>query len=148
MTRVALRKAAAEGGAPFTDARLGFPEWAAVKATGYAPLGQLPVLEAEGHMFTQSVPMSAYAAKKAGLYPTEPLAQLGADEIVAVIDELWNKIAATSKDAPATRLAYAEETAPVALKYVAKRLAESSTPFFQGAATPQWADLWVYQYVK
>lgn len=141
MTRVCLRAA----GAAFEDARLTFPEWATVKASGMAPLGQLPVLEVDGAAYTQSLPMSVYAAKLAGLYPTEPLAAFKADEVVAVVDEAWNKIAATSKDKPETRVAYGEEVAPKYLALLEKRL--GGAQFFGGAA-PNYADLWVYVYVS
>jgi glutathione S-transferase len=137
---VCLRKA----GVPFTDERLDFPAWGALKATGFGPLSQLPVLEVDGSQHCQSLPLSAYAAKLAGLYPGTPLAQLEADEIVATVDELWNKIGATAKDKPETREAYGEEVAPKYLHYLAKKLGDG--PFFGGAAAPGWADLWVYQY--
>ncbi len=127
----------------FEDARLDFPAWGALKATGFGPLGQLPVLEIEGEQMCQSIPMSAYAARKAGLYPTEALEAFRQEEVVAITDELWNKIGTTSKDRPESRVAYGEETAPKYLALLAKRLGDK--PFFAGAA-PGWADLWVYIY--
>ncbi len=127
------------------DARLTFAEWAAVKASGVAPLGQLPILEVEGVVYTQSVAQSAYAAKLAGLYPTAPLAALQADEVVQIVDEVWNKLGGTPKDA-AARVAYAEEVAPKFLALLAARL--GAGPFFGGAAEPQWADLWLFAYMR
>jgi len=141
VTRVCLRKA---HGAAFTDVRVPFAEWGALKASGYAPLGQLPVVEVEGGVYTQSIPMSAFAAKLAGLYPTTPLEALKADEVVAVVDDVWNKLGGTPKDEKA-RVAFAEEVAPKFLKFLAARL--GSGPFFAGAA-PGWADLWCYQFVS
>ena len=144
---MSLRKAAAEGGAAFEDVRLTFPEWPAVKASGAAPLGQLPFFETAGVTYTQSIPISKYAATLAGLYPAgEPLKALVSDEVVAVIDECWNKVGETSKDKPETRVKYAEEVAPKVLKLVETRIGDGE--FLNGAATPQWADLWVYQYVN
>jgi len=72
---VCFRKAL---GAEFSDSRVAFTEWAALKATGYSPLGQLPVVEVDGAVYSQSVPISAYAARLAGLYPADPLAALKA----------------------------------------------------------------------
>lgn len=141
VTRVCMRKADPAG---FVDTRLDFPAWGALKATGFGPLGQLPVLDVDGAQHCQSIAISAYAAKLAGLYPATPLAQLEADEVVATMDELWNKIGATTKDKPETRVAYAEEVAPKYLSFLAKRLGDKD--FFGGAAAPGWADLWVYQY--
>ena len=43
-------------------------------------------------------------------------------------------------------MAWAEEVAPKYLKHLAKVLGEGA--FFGGAASPQWADLWVYQFVE
>ena len=142
---MALRKAAAEGGAAFADNRLTFADWPAVKASGAAPLGQLPFFETGGVTYTQSVPISRYACTVAGLFPAgEPLKALLADEVVAVVDELWNKIGDTSKEKPESRVAYAEDVAPKFLKLVETRLGDGH--FLNGEASPQWADLWVYQY--
>ena len=58
---------------------------------------------------------------------------------------MWNKIGATSKDKPETRVAFAEEHCPKYLAFLSKKLGDA--PFFGGAASPQWADLWVYQFV-
>ena len=82
VARICLRKA----GVAFTDRRLEFPEWGALKQTGFGPLGQLPVLEVEGVQYCQSIPISKYAATLAGLYPAAPLAALQADEVVAIVD--------------------------------------------------------------
>ena len=70
-TRVALRKA----GLLTEDKRLSFPDWATYDKAAL-PLGQLPALEVDGKTYCQSVPLSAYAAKLAGLYPATPLEQL------------------------------------------------------------------------
>jgi hypothetical protein len=124
-----------------------FAEWPAIKASGAAPLGQLPFFETGGVAYTQSIPISKYACTLAGLYPAaHPLKCLVADEVVAVIDEAWNKIGETSKDKPETRVAYAEQTAPKFLRLVETRLGDDH--FFNGEATPMWADMWVYQYVN
>ena len=71
--RVALRKA----GLLTEDKRLTFADWAVFEKSSL-PLGQLPALEVDGKTYCQSVPLSAYAAKLAGLYPATPLEQLGA----------------------------------------------------------------------
>jgi glutathione S-transferase len=65
--------------------------------------------------------------------------------VVAITDELWNKIGSTSKDKPETREAYGNEVAPRYLQLLEKRLGDSQ--FFHGKA-PGWADLWVYQYIS
>jgi len=140
VTRVCARAS----GIKFEDNRVTFAEWADLKKTGICPLGQLPVLEVDGAIMTQSIPMSRFVAQKAGLYPADALEAFKVEEVVAVVDEVWNKIGATSKDKPETRVAYGEEVAPKFLALLAKRLGDA--PFFSGAA-PGWADLWVYIWV-
>ena len=66
---MSLRKAAAEGGAAFEDVRLTFPEWPAVKASGAAPLGQLPFFETAGVTYTQS---SMYSIQNPATAPNPP----------------------------------------------------------------------------
>ena len=117
-----------------------------MKAEGkLAPLGQLPVLEVDGEEpFCQSIPMSVYLAKLAGLYPTDPLAQLKVDEVIGITDEVWNKIDGKNPD-PATRIAYGNEIAPKYLQLLEKRLAAAGGKFFHGE-NPGVADCWVYQW--
>lgn len=59
VTRVCLRAS----GQAFEDERLTFATWGPRKAG--TPLGQLPVLEVGGVAYTQSIPLSAHAAKLA-----------------------------------------------------------------------------------
>jgi glutathione S-transferase len=148
VARVCLRKLAAESSVPpvsFEDARLPFASWAPLKASGAAPLNQLPTLQIGDRTLTQSVPISAYAARRAGLYPTDPLAMFASEEVVAIVDEVWNKLSSTSKNRPESRVAYANDVAPKYLSLLCKRLGDDA--FFGGAAAPLWADLWVMQYV-
>lgn len=121
---------------------MSFAQWGEMKASGAAPLGQLPFIETAAGAFAQSIPISKYACALAGLYPADALTALKADELVATIDEMWNKISATSKDKPETRVAYAEDVCPKYLALLAKRL--GSDEFFGGASAPQFADLWFY----
>jgi len=58
---------------------------------------------------------------------------------------LWNKIAATKKEDPESRVKYGTEVAPKYLHLLEKRLASAGGKFFHGEK-PGWADLWVYQY--
>ena len=140
VARVCFRKVQ---GSNFNDERIDFSAWPALKPS--TPLGQLPILELDGEVFTQSIPISKYAATLAGLYPTDPLLALRADAIVATVDDIWNKLGSTPKEEKA-RIAYAEEIAPKFLHFFAKNL--GTDKFFCGQAEPTFADLWLYQYVK
>lgn len=80
-----------------------------------------------------------------GLYPATPIEQLAADEIVATVDEVWNAIAKTSKDAPETRAAYGNDVAPKYLAALAKKLGDRA---FFGGDKPGYADLWVYAWIN
>ena len=82
--RVCLRAS----GVDFEDHRVKFEEWGEMKASGFAPLGQLPVLNIDGLEMCESIPMSIYAARLANLYPTDPLEAYKVDELVAIIDEM------------------------------------------------------------
>lgn len=99
------------------------------------------MLQVDGVSFCESIPISLYLAKLAGLYPKNPLDQLRIDEIVAIIDELWNKISSTSDKEPATRVDYATKTAPAFLKLLEKKLVSAGGKFFHGDK-PGYADLW------
>jgi glutathione S-transferase len=82
ITRLVLH----HGGIPFTDERVAFPKFAEIKPT--LPLGQLPVLEVDGKIFSQSIAIARYAAKLTGVYPTEPVEALRVDMIVDSLCEL------------------------------------------------------------
>ena len=127
---------------PFEDERIAFADMPALKASGRLPNGQLPILSVGGEVYSQSVALSRYAARLANLYPAEPLAALVQDEVVASLDEAWSKL--PSNDA-ALRAAYGETVAPKFLVVVAARLGKDM--FFGGGSSPQFADLWSYQYV-
>ena len=87
------------------------------------------MLEVDGKKYCESIPISIFSAKLAGLYPTDPLEQLQVDEVIAIVDDLWNKIAKTDGKVPETRVAYANEIAPAMLVALASRLRD---PFFHG----------------
>lgn len=74
------------GGISFADDRIAFDKFAELKLT--LPLGQIPVLEVDDTVFSQSIAIARYAAKLADLYPTEPVEALRVDMIVDSIAEL------------------------------------------------------------
>lgn len=65
LARAAIRVALKAAGVEFEDQRVSFPEFGALKPT--LPAGQLPVLEVDGTMYTQSGAILRWAGKKTGL---------------------------------------------------------------------------------
>ena len=67
-----------------------YAEFAASKSdTARFPLGQMPVLTLpDGKLVTQSVAIARYVAKRANLYPEDPLEALFVDEIIDVTSDV------------------------------------------------------------
>lgn len=83
----AVRLAFYIGGVPFVDKRVGYEQFVALKAA--LPLGQMPVLEVDGQIVTQSQAMLRFAGRLGGLYPvSSPFAALKIDEILHAMGEL------------------------------------------------------------
>uniref|UniRef100_K3WK10 Glutathione S-transferase n=1 Tax=Globisporangium ultimum (strain ATCC 200006 / CBS 805.95 / DAOM BR144) TaxID=431595 RepID=K3WK10_GLOUD len=74
------------GGVAFEDTRVSGPEFGAMKVS--LPLGQLPILEVDGVVFSQSMAISRYAAKVAGLYPADAVQALRVEMISETLLEL------------------------------------------------------------
>ncbi|KAG7401921.1 hypothetical protein PHYBOEH_009501 [Phytophthora boehmeriae] len=124
------------GGVPFEDKRLSHEEFAAMKDS--LPLGQLPVLEVDGQVLTQSDAILRYAGRLGGLYPTSaPFAALKVDEMLHAMSELGEQMAPsfTEKDSDKRKVMREELTAttlPYYAKLIEARLAKmKELPFFQ-----------------
>ena len=76
-------------GLAFTDTRFPGTDWPSIKPT--TPLGFVPLLKVNGKTFCQSKALMRYAAKKAGMYPTDDLEALAVDEAVDTLDEMVDK---------------------------------------------------------
>jgi len=87
------RLALSIGGIAFEDARVKFPEWAALKPT--TPFGGLPVLDVDGQTLAQSGGVTRYVGKLAGLYPDDALQAAFCDETMEAIEEIGGKFAAS-----------------------------------------------------
>jgi len=72
---------------PFEDERFSFEQWAQVKPT--APLRKAPLMQVDGKTYVQSMAMARYAAKVAGLYPTNALEAFHAEMISDTLCELF-----------------------------------------------------------
>jgi glutathione S-transferase len=120
------------------------------------PLGQLPTLRIDGELFTESVALARWAARKSALYPTDELDALRAEEAVAIIDELWTKTPmarhgpwfAEAAALDAARVEYAEAVAPKFLHRLGGRLvASGGGPFLLGRALTI-ADVWLVAWAQ
>eukprot|EP00281_Chroomonas_sp_CCMP1168_P031065 CAMPEP_0206252990 /NCGR_PEP_ID=MMETSP0047_2-20121206/22911_1 /ASSEMBLY_ACC=CAM_ASM_000192 /TAXON_ID=195065 /ORGANISM="Chroomonas mesostigmatica_cf, Strain CCMP1168" /LENGTH=210 /DNA_ID=CAMNT_0053679165 /DNA_START=28 /DNA_END=660 /DNA_ORIENTATION=- len=88
-TRLALFMAGVE----FEDVRLTRPEFMEKKPT--LPFGQLPTLEVDGKVVTQSIPILRYAGKLSGMYPTDPWAALKCDEVIDAVGGITDMVVPT-----------------------------------------------------
>lgn len=83
------------GGIPFDYIGLTREEFAANKAAGKYPFGQVPVMYVDGECIPQSNAMARYAGRLAGLYPEDPLQAFRVDAIIDTIDDVINAVVAT-----------------------------------------------------
>jgi glutathione S-transferase len=90
-TRLALHI----GGYVFEDVRYSRPEWGKLKESGKFKNGQLPALEVDGKMFSQSNAMARYAGKLSGLYPSCPLEALRVDEVMDTLEDMMGSLVPT-----------------------------------------------------
>jgi len=84
----AIRLAFFLGGVDFQDHRISFSDWPALKSG--TPFGGIPTLEINGVTYGQSSSLLRYAGKASGLYPSDPIAALRADEIVDAVEDLYH----------------------------------------------------------
>jgi glutathione S-transferase len=88
-----IRLALAYGKIPFEDHRFPPSDWPAMK--NQTPLHQVPVMEVDGHIITQSNTLLRYAGKLAGLYPKDALEAAHCDEAMETIEDIVIKIVPT-----------------------------------------------------
>jgi len=88
-----VRLALTYGNIPFEDHRFTGNEWPALK--NRMPLHQVPVMEVDGAIITQSDALARYAGRLSGLYPENALEALHCDEAIATVDDIEGKIVPT-----------------------------------------------------
>lgn len=72
----------AQAGVEFEDVRMTRETWPALKETGKAPFGQLPILEVDGQVISQSATIMRFVAEQLGLSPSTSLGKAQANMIV------------------------------------------------------------------
>eukprot|EP01060_Flectonema_neradi_P008314 TRINITY_DN1593_c1_g1_i2.p1 TRINITY_DN1593_c1_g1~~TRINITY_DN1593_c1_g1_i2.p1 ORF type:complete len:236 (+),score=39.42 TRINITY_DN1593_c1_g1_i2:79-708(+) len=81
------------GGIEFEDRRISFKDWPEIKKD--MPLGQLPVLEVNGKVYTQCLAMLRFAADKAGFAKKTPEENFRIDEMIYALQDLTSAIGNT-----------------------------------------------------
>lgn len=81
------------GGIDYEDKHIDFATWPELKPT--TPFGQVPVLQVDSQMIAQSAAIDHYAAKLAGLVPTDPLAAALADQAYFFVEDVLQVLVPT-----------------------------------------------------
>jgi len=143
----------AVAGVEFENVRVNPEEWfTKLKQSGLSPSGQLPVLEVDGEVLTQSKAILSYVAKELGLAPEGNFKQAQADMLAAVIAELETKLSAVMTETDAEKkekgLASANEEVLNKCGYFEKfLLADTEKGFFVGDKLT-YADLVVFAFLN
>ncbi|KAM7434441.1 hypothetical protein ABFA07_015471 [Porites harrisoni] len=87
-----IRIVFAIAGVEFEDVRVHPQDWPKLKESGLSPSGQLPILEVNGQILTQSKAILSYVAKELGLAPEDNFQLAQADMLAGVISELEDKL--------------------------------------------------------
>ena len=120
----AIRAALRYAKVPFEDARIKFAELETLRGPdGYndqVPLGSLPTLEVDGHVYIQSTCLARWAAKKSDLYPKDELGQLKCEMVMDTANELVGKLPQHKDPAEKKRLReeFAANTLPRYLRFI------------------------------
>jgi len=130
-----IRLALAYGKIPFEDHRFPPGDWPTVKET--TPLHQVPVMEVDGKVITQSNTLLRYAGKLAGLYPSDPLEAAYCDEAMDVTEDIVSKVSPTmfiqdEAEKRRAREALAAGPIPLYLGRLATMLKERGGRYFAG----------------
>lgn len=135
------------GGVKFEDVAFTPDKWEGIKPT--TPFGQVPVLEVDGKQLAQSTAIERYAAKLAGIVPSDELEAAKADEALAFAQELLDSVYGTYsiKDEEAKIKARQELCAgPLKDKCrVLVRLLESSGGEYLCGSKPTYADFVLFK---
>lgn len=149
------------GNVAFEDKTVSFQEYAQMLSSKELPFDQLPALEVGGTMLGQSCAIARYAARKAGLYPSDSVQAAMSDMVVDawrdLLDLLYGcyvdrvvengRLKMKMKD-PLVRVKQLDEyfNVPVSmhLEKFEQMIAQNSGSSFIIGSSPTWADLAVF----
>ena len=145
-----IRLALAYGNVPFEDDRIPVSDWPAVRDS--TPLHQVPVMEIDGEVITQTNSLLRYVGKLVGLYPEDALNALYADEAMATQEDILCKIVPTlfipdEEEKRKAREALVAGPLPLFLRRLNTMLDERGGRFFAGDRLSV-ADLKVFLWVR
>ena len=112
----------------FTDHRIAFNEWPALKSSGFTEFDQLPRLDIDGLELVQSRAIERYVGAKLGYYPTDPVLIYQVDSLMDLKEDFYMSSFpfVRSKDSEGLAKWYSDN-APRFLRYLTTRLASNST---------------------
>jgi len=85
-TRIAMSIAGIE----FEDCRISFQQFREMRAG--MPLNAVPTVEIDGVVYTQCNAMNRYFGKKAGLYPSDPWQGFLCDEVLEIMEDMFQAL--------------------------------------------------------
>jgi glutathione S-transferase len=120
------------GGVAFEDHRMDYAAFGAFRSS--TPFGQVPTLEVDGVLVTQSDAINRYVGKLTGLYPTDPFQALLCDEVAYVVEDAGVKMGPTfrmtGEAQKEARLALVNGSMPVYLAWLQKQLLAHGGEYF------------------
>jgi len=127
-------------GLPFTDHRVDFPGFGALKASGALPLGSVPVLDVDGQRFAQTGAMLRYIARvgQSDLYPSDAYEAFLVDTCVDTLnDTLSNALGPSMFERDSAkklemRAAFVAGPLTLGCRYIEGLIARSGGPFLLG----------------
>ncbi|KAK2583678.1 hypothetical protein KPH14_009607 [Odynerus spinipes] len=142
----AIRFLLSYGGADFEDVRvsadLGSEEWKKLKPS--TPFGQLPILEFDGQVYSQTLPICRYLAKQYNLLGKTDVDALQIDAIANALHDLRKQIALFYREKdPVVKAKKKEEVLSTFLPFYLKKLdelARDNGGYFHGGEL-SYADL-------
>lgn len=143
-----IRLIFAAAGVDYEDVRIPREKWPEVKPTLGLPMGQVPILEYQGHKLFQSLAISRFLAKKFGLAGKTEWEEVKVDIVVDSADDVLKpviqffRLEKDEKKKEELRNAYIRETLPNFLKNLENVLKSQNNGdgFFVGDSLT-WADL-------
>jgi glutathione S-transferase len=118
---------------PFEDVRYSREEWMAVKESGKFEFKQVPVLEVDGHFYSQSVAILRMLGKQHGYYTEDPAVNYRIDSTIDALNDLRQAMGkfAFEQDEEKKKAGFhnfIENIFPPWLTAIEKRIAANSSP--------------------